>query len=55
MDLAQQQAEIDAKNPGNHCRQCVYWFLGCLRGREKWKDKPVHPNIRFDGRIGDGG
>lgn len=29
-----------------HCRECVNWFLGCLNGREKWKDKAVTPNYR---------
>lgn len=31
------------------CRLCVNWFLGCLNGREQWKDKAITPNRR---RIG---
>jgi len=30
----------------------VNWFLGCLRGREKWSDEAVTPNIRFEGADG---
>jgi hypothetical protein len=52
MTLEEEFAEIDAKNPGPCCRRCVYWFLGCLRGREKWADKPDHPNIRWEGADG---
>jgi hypothetical protein len=29
-----------------HCRECSNWFLGCLNGREKWKDKAITPNHR---------
>lgn len=29
-----------------HCIECVKWFLGCLNGREKWKDKAAMPNLR---------
>jgi hypothetical protein len=29
-----------------HCLQCSEWFLGCLNGREKWKDKAITPNHR---------
>ncbi len=52
MTLEEEFAEIDAKNPGPRCRRCVFWFLGCLRGREQWKDKPDTPNIRFEGADG---
>lgn len=27
-----------------HCLECSNWFLGCLNGREKWKDKAITPN-----------
>lgn len=50
--LEEEYAEIDTKNPGPDCRRCVYWFLGCLRGREKWSDEAVTPNIRFEGADG---
>lgn len=29
-----------------HCLECSAWFLGCLNGRERWKDKAVQPNHR---------
>lgn len=29
-----------------HCLECSNWFLGCLNGREKWKDKAITPNYR---------
>jgi hypothetical protein len=29
-----------------HCLECSNWFLGCLNGREKWKDKAITPNFR---------
>lgn len=29
------------------CRECTYWFLGCLHGREKWHDQAVTPNKRY--------
>jgi hypothetical protein len=29
------------------CRECDYWFLGCLRGRAKWHDTPIMPNRRY--------
>lgn len=39
-----------------HCRECTAWFLGCLNGRETWKDKAIRPNFRNvtlrDGYIG---
>lgn len=28
-----------------HCRECSAWFLGCLNGRERWKDKAIMPNL----------
>lgn len=28
------------------CENCQAWFLGCLNGREKWKDKAIQPNHR---------
>lgn len=28
------------------CRECEYWFLGCLRGRATWHDKAIRPNER---------
>ena len=28
------------------CRECSSWFLGCLNGREQWKDKAIMPNLR---------
>jgi hypothetical protein len=52
MTREDEHAEIAAKNPGPHCEQCVYWFLGCLRGRKKWKDKADTPNIRLEGADG---
>jgi hypothetical protein len=52
MTREEEHAEIDAKNPGPDCEKCVYWFLGCLRGREKWKDAADTPNIRFEGADG---
>jgi hypothetical protein len=36
-----------------HCRECSNWFLGCLNGREKWKDEAITPNHRSV-RIEDG-
>ena len=30
----------------HHCLECASWFLGCLNGREKWKDKAIRPNLR---------
>ena len=29
------------------CEECCHWFLGCLNGRKKWKDKTITPNLRF--------
>lgn len=52
MTREENHADIDAKNPGPTCEKCVNWFLGCLRGREKWKDRPDTPNIRFEGADG---
>lgn len=34
----------DTREP--HCLECANWFLGCLNGREKWKDKAIMPNLR---------
>jgi len=31
------------------CELCVHWFLGCLNGRKKWKDKAITPNQRYEG------
>ena len=45
-------AGIQERNPGPHCRMCAYWFLGCLRGRKKWHDTAVQPNVRFEGADG---
>lgn len=28
-----------------HCRECSCWFLGCLNGRERWKDEAITPNL----------
>lgn len=44
--------DIQSKNQGKHCQMCVKWFLGCLNGRQKWKDKAIQPNIRFEGADG---
>ena len=34
------------------CKECTYWFLGCLRGRQEWKDKADTPNARIvNGRL----
>lgn len=35
------------QNREPHCLECVNWFLGCLNGRENWKDKAVMPNRRL--------
>jgi hypothetical protein len=35
------------------CTECVNWFLGCLNGRERWKDKAITPNWRYI-RLSDG-
>ena len=34
------------------CENCVCWFLGCLNGRKKWKDKAITPNLRCVGQSG---
>jgi hypothetical protein len=52
MTREEEHAEIDAKNPGPTCEKCVYWFLGCLRGRKEWKDEADTPNIRYEGADG---
>lgn len=41
--LTTQQGRIRAVN----CRECTYWFLGCLHGREKWHDKAIMPGERY--------
>ena len=33
-----------------NCPLCVCWFLGCLNGRKKWKDKAITPNLRDVGK-----
>jgi hypothetical protein len=48
----EEHAYLDARNPGPACEKCVYWFLGCLRGREEWGDEPDTPGIRFEGADG---
>jgi hypothetical protein len=39
-------AEKDEDGREQHCRECANWFLGCLNGRETWKDKAITPNER---------
>ena len=39
-------AETTEDGRDEHCIECSNWFLGCLNGREKWKDKAVMPNHR---------
>jgi len=34
------------------CILCQSWFLGCLNGREKWKDKAVSPGKKYIGKSG---
>lgn len=39
--------ENEAENTReHHCRECSNWFLGCLNGREEWKDEAIMPNLR---------
>jgi len=33
------------------CSECRSFFLGCLRGRNEWKDEPVTPNFRATGKV----
>lgn len=42
MDVTQQ------KPRPRTCGECDKWFLGCLNGREKWKDPAVMPNLRTE-------
>lgn len=35
----------DEREP--HCLECSCWFLGCLNGREKWKDEAIRPNFHW--------
>jgi hypothetical protein len=39
----------NAKTDGREhcCDECSKWFLGCLNGREKWKDEAIRPNFRW--------
>lgn len=41
-----QPAKVSDDGRDEGCTECSFWFLGCLRGREKWKDKAIRPNYR---------
>lgn len=41
-----QPAQETTDGREEHCIECSSWFLGCLNGREKWKDKAITPNHR---------
>lgn len=37
---------LPAVHGSTSCKSYRFWFLGCLHGREEWKDKSVRPNFR---------
>lgn len=37
------------------CDECSHWFLGCLNGRKKWRDKAKILNLRFLDKNENGG